>query len=68
MTIPTVPGPTDSVRVTDFPAHIGGCAVCSEDLDYGCSAIPVHRRYIQEDCWGDYLTLMFSSSTPTAAP
>lgn len=62
MSATPTPAPPDSVRITDFPSHVGGCAACSEDLDYGSSAIPVERGYIHEDCWDDFLTL--TSSTP----
>ncbi len=65
MTSPTVPAPPDSVRIADFPAHTGGCAACSEDLDYGCSAIPVEHGYVHEDCWDDYPSLLSSPSAPT---
>lgn len=65
--IPSTPAPPDSVRITDFPCHVGGCAACSEDLEHGCSAIPVDQGYVHEDCWDDYLTLISSSFTPTEA-
>lgn len=66
LTFPTTaPAPPDSIRITDFPAYAGGCAACSEDLDYGCSAIPVDHGYVHDDCWDDYLSLLSSPPAPT---
>lgn len=62
---PTTARP-DSVRIADFPSHVGGCATCSEDLDYGCSAIPVDHGYVHEDCWDDYLDS--NAAAPAPAP